>query len=1381
MAEDDAFAGIEDVFPATPGQAGMLFETLATPDYPVNRGLMVARLPADLDVARFQDAWAQVIARHQALRSRLLWEGLSEPVLVIENEVKPAWELRELTGPDYQDRLEDLIIQMREGPFDLSQAPTTKQVLVRCPDGFRLLWLMHHGLMDDWSVEVAYRESAALYAGETLPPAMPYRDFADWRAGRDADPYWTDLLAGHDGPTQLGFAAPAGAVGGQPHKTQIRHLPIAPLAEAAREMRVTTGAVLAAAWSLVVQRLSGSEDVTFGLATTERPSELPGAESAMGLFVATHPARLTLDDAATFRDVAEARNRAFIEGRGRLVPLLSELSGEGLPFDTILSIKAIGAGGAQSLYSDVITRSHSSFPLAMIIRPEEEVTLTALYSPDRFADRDIETLLEIFVRTLKAVPGSVDQPACTLAVDKDVDCGPSLAASPLLPGAIAAADADAPALRDDLGTVSYRDLDRLAAAFATQMAEAGVGAGGRVGILLPRGATAVAAFLAAWRLGAAYIPLDPAQPDERLQQMVEAGQADAILAAPAYQTRLAGKVVVADPSAPPRETRHETRPDEAAYVMFTSGSTGVPKGVRVSHGNLAASTAARPVYYADRPDRFMVVSPFGFDSSVAGIYWTLSSGGTLVVPSADEVRDIPALARRIRGEAVTHILCLPSLYDLLLGHAPDLQSLRCVILAGEPVPAPLIARHEGLRPGARLVNEYGPTEATVWCAAAELRADEATVPIGRAIPGAELSVHDGLGRPVPDGIAGELWVGGAGVAGYLGDDSDAFGVFAGKRRYRTGDYVRRRADGQLTYLGRRDAQVKINGQRVELGEVEARLAAIGDVGEVAVIVQSGRLIAFVSGEVPDLDRIEGPMRPSRVVPLDTLPKTATGKVDRKALAAVPLPTETAQVAPETAQEEALAALWQDVLGLTALPDVTADFFALGGTSLAAMRLVAAIAERLGQPVSLPQLLGEGRSIRQLAALMDRQPDATPAPVKTGYPAPASDGQKALWFAAKLRPTEPHFNLAKVVRIDRALDRGALATLADGLIARHPILGCGLELRDRALTVMPRDALPEIVLEEPQDVTGALHAHTRRPFAMDKGLLWRIVALSDGGETVLAVLIHHTIADGWSLDILMEDVAALLMGETLPAPDAAPVHERALTAPPEPWVAMLEGVKAGPRLPTVRPLPERSQSAGLLAQRCLDGDHLAALKTLAAGKGASLFAPLWAATATWLASETGEADTLIAVSHAGRSAPGLARSIGCFTHALPYRLDTAGSFDGLVDRAADRLATIRIHEDVDLAKLPLPAPEAPRGYLTAFTSVALQFNDFDWARMRLPDGVTPVEFIPLVTSYFEVSIEWTLRGDDLICRILAREDIYDQACVEGWLDRLLATAARVAAG
>ncbi|MEM1233914.1 MAG: AMP-binding protein, partial [Pseudomonadota bacterium] len=817
------------------------------------------------------------------------------------------------------------------------------------------------------------------------------------------------------------------------------------------------------------------------------------------------------------------------------------------------------------------------------------------------------------------------------------------------------------------------------------------------------------------------------------------------------------------------------------YVMFTSGSTGVPKGVVVSHGNLAASTAARPIYYDDRPERFMVVSPFGFDSSVAGIYWTLSTGGTLVVPSAEEVRDIPALAERIKAEGVTHILCLPSLYDLLLGHAPALASLRCVILAGEPVPAPLITRHESLRPGARLVNEYGPTEATVWCAAAELRAEEASVPIGRAIPGVELSVHDGFGRPVPNGIAGELWVGGAGVARYLGEDGEAFTTYAGKRRYRTGDFVRLRADGQLTFVGRRDSQVKVNGQRVELGEVEARLAMLGDVGEVAVILQSGRLLAFVSGEAPDLDGIEGPMRPSRLVQLETLPKTATGKVDRQALAALALPIDPPQIAPEGQLELALATLWQDVLGLSALPDVTADFFALGGTSLAAMRLVAAIGEKLERPVALPQLLGEGRTVRRLARLLDRQPDAVGTQSVAGYPAPASEAQKALWFAAKIRPTEPYFNLAKAMRVDRVLDHEDLAGLAEALIARHPILGCELALSDRILTVTPVDALPEIVESKESQVEDQLHAETRRPFAMDGGVLWRVVALHGEGTTLLAILIHHTISDGWSLDVLMEDAAALLTGAILPASDAAPAYDRRLIAPLEPWAEMLHGAKAGPRLSPDRPLPERSKSAGFLTERRLDADSLTALKAMASRKEASLFAPLWSATATWLAAETGEADTLMAVSHAGRNDPSLARSIGCFTHALPYRLAVSGSFDTLVDRASERLTTIRTHEDVDLAQLPLPKLDAPRAYLTSFTSVALQFNDFDWHRVRLPAGVTPVDFTPQLTSYFEVSIEWTLRGEDLMCRILAREDIYNQSSVEAWIDRLIATVASVSKG
>lgn len=1376
VAEDDPFASIEDVFPASHGQAGMLFEGLARPDYPVNRAVMTARLPADLDVARFQAAWAEVIARHQSLRMRMLWEGLSAPVLVVEQEVLPAWEVLDWRGQDADALLDAKMESLRAAQFDLSLSPTTQQVLAACDDGYRFLWRLHHALMDDWSVEIAFRETAALYAGEVLPAAMPYRDFADWRAGQGEDDHWADLMAGFEGGTRLRFAEPETA-GNRAHVTARREVPIEPLQQVAREMRVTLGAVLTAVWSLVVQRFSGGSDVAFGLATTERPADLPGADEAVGMFVATQPARLILEPEQSLRDVILTRQGALIAAQGRPAPELQQ----GMPFDTILSINESGKGGAQTLYTDVEVYNHSSLPLALVMRPGAELGLVALYSPNRFAGQDIDTLLITLASALRAVPDALDAPAMTLGVEPAEMQGEALGQAPLIPLAIAEADAGAIAVEDARGSMTYAELSARAGAYAAQLQANGVGPGDRIAVLMPRGGACIAAFLASWHIGAAYVPLDPAQPDARLQQMVEEGQVRVVLCDATLAGRLEGPVLTADPTFEGSFDPHETAAEDVAYVMFTSGSTGVPKGVVVTHGNLAASTAARPQWYGDRPERYMVVSPFGFDSSVAGIYWTLAKGGTLVVPEAETVRDIPALAEVVARHQVTHTLCLPSLYDLLLAHADKLASLRCTIVAGEAVPQGLARRHHEKRPGTRLVNEYGPTEATVWCTAADLPDEDGPVPIGAAIPGVTLSLRDAFHRPVPVGTPGELWVAGPGVATYLHGEDPAFVTEGGRRFYRTGDQVRQRADGQLVFLGRRDEQVKIGGHRIELGEVEARLQALPGVTGAAVVAvgpaEALRLVGYVTGvEAPDVASLPTAMQPAHLVTLEALPHTATGKIDRKALAARGVPMAEVAALPEGEMEQALARIWQDILGCPDLPDVTTGFFALGGTSLMAMRLVAAITEQLGQPVSLPLILGPGHTIRTLAAHLEAAPPVAEIE-ETSYPAPATESQKALWLAAKMRPGQPYFNLSKTVRFDRHVSRDELEAAVDLLTLRHEILGCTLALANRQLTLTPIEVRPGIDIEPaPGALDPWLAEQAERPFVMDGGPLWRIAAAVDEQTTVITLCIHHTISDGWSLDVIMQDLVAVLSGSDLAAQTrsfAALQPPRDATEDVQVWDRMLEGAPFGPRLPTDRALPERSAPEGVLAQGSVTEAALDGVLHRAKAAQSTPFAVLWAATALWLQRETGAADSVMAVSHAGRSQPGFDRTVGCFTYALPYRLDLTDCPDltAATAKAAGIAAKALAHEDVAVTSLSLPAGGTPRGYLSSFSPIALQFNDFDWSEGVTVPGVEAIDVTPTLTSYFEVSIEWAIRRGVLHCAVLARADLYDPATVEGWIDRL----------
>ncbi|MFI1888552.1 amino acid adenylation domain-containing protein [Streptomyces jumonjinensis] len=544
--------------------------------------------------------------------------------------------------------------------------------------------------------------------------------------------------------------------------------------------------------------------------------------------------------------------------------------------------------------------------------------------------------------------------------------------------------------------LSRGELDAWAARIASRLRAAGVGRGDRVAILAERSAAAVAAVLATVRIGAVYVPVDPAGPAERLDSVLADARPVAMVVTGELGERLTGRgltVVTADEPGirvggesgdgsdrPERTDRPEpVDPGDAAYLIYTSGSTGAPKGVLVEHGQLAASTLARRLVYPGAPV-FLLLSPLAFDSSAAGLWGTLTAGGRLIVAGPDEYRDPERLVGLIERHAVTHMLCVPSLYDTVLAAAErdgmaGLRSLTTVIVAGEVLPEVLLRRHTRALGDAVLVNEYGPTETTVWASYQHCDAS-GTADIGRPVPGARLYVLDEARRLMPRGATGELYIGGAGVSrGYFRRPDATRRVFSpdpftgdGGRMYRTGDLVRWTEGGALEFLGRRDSQVKIRGHRIELGAVETALRACPGVREAVVVPDAGRtrLFGFVLAEYGaerDIDpvlirgllaaKLPEAAVPARLRVMDAFPVTSNGKADRAALAELTGAAERARPEPDGPRGGApgdplsqVAAAWAEVLEISEVP-TTVDFFELGGHSLMILGLQGALERHTG--------------------------------------------------------------------------------------------------------------------------------------------------------------------------------------------------------------------------------------------------------------------------------------------------------------------------------------------------------------------------------------------------------------------------------------------------
>jgi amino acid adenylation domain-containing protein len=885
---------IEAAFPLTPLQEGMLYHTIRDPAAGTYHVLCSAVLDGDLDSEHFARAWELAVERHAALRTFFTWEGRERPLQAVRGTANVDVERL-----DWRDRSEvaqaeawnDLLSRDRTRGFDLASAPLMRVTLAQTDaKRHRLLWSMHHAIMDGWSALVVLdevmRDYASLVSGRVpVVAATPRFDrFVGWLDAQDRasdETFWRAALDGFSEPVSLPGALRSRSPSGRREtttlaltadETRILH-------ETAARLRVTVNTLLMGAWAIMLARHAGRDDVLFGATVSERPAEIAGVDRAAGLYLSTVPVRapaqrgeplgawlralqLALTNARTHGAPGLAANQHW-SGVAAGSPLFESLVVfENFPADAMRPFTSADAANRAS--SDGLVLSSASMdvpndvPLVLLAMPGNQLTLNVIVDPAAVRP-DVAARLPAQLRTVLAdFAGNADRAVDAIEILDDTEralLSEWSGAATILPNAPdvlhrftrqVLENPAAIALQTETAVVSYGALDRHAHRLAHRLAEAGLGEGTVVGLLAERSVDAIAGMLAALEIGAAYAPLDPHSPAARVNAI--ARSLDAVLVATSFARVLDADVrtlpLDTASSLPDAPVARATSASSPAYVVFTSGSTGQPKGVIVERGHLAASNAARDIYYPAPPRSFLLLSSIAVDSSVAGIYWALGTGGTLVLPTARAEQDVDSLARLIERAGVTHTLLVPSLLRALLESVEPhrLATLECVIVAGEACGADVVRLHAQRLPQALLHNEYGPSEATVWATAGVLGfADDAPVTIGRPIPGTTIRLLDETLRPVPAGAIGEICIGGANVArGYVGLPDETARRFvadpsiASGRLYRTGDRGRFLPDGRIEFLGRADEQIKVRGFRVEPEEIERALGEHPGVREAAV-------------------------------------------------------------------------------------------------------------------------------------------------------------------------------------------------------------------------------------------------------------------------------------------------------------------------------------------------------------------------------------------------------------------------------------------------------------------------------------------------------------------------------------------------------------------
>lgn len=978
---------------------------------------------------------------------------------------------------------------------------------------------------------------------------------------------------------------------------------------------------------------------------------------------------------------------------------------------------------------------------------------------------------------------------------------------------------DAPAVVQHERTLSYRELVTRAATLARQLRAAGAAPERYVGICARRTPELVVGVLGILASGAAYLPLDLTHPRQRCRDMLADAGATLVVADDAGRSHLGEDAATfLSPAVQPAVDLSEVDAGPAvgenvAHVLYTSGSTGRPKGVLNTHANVVGFvTACRQWVAGIGPQmRSLGVSALNFDAATVDLYVPLAHGGSVALTTDEDRADPARLQRFAAAHRVTWGLVTPAMLTLL--DPAGLPDFRVVLSGGDVVPPELVEPWTD-RPDRHFYDIYGPTEATVGQIATELRGRwTEPLPIGRALPGHRAYVLDETGRPVPPGEVGELYLSGVGIArGYLNRPGltaerflpDPFSDRPGARMYRTGDLVRQLPTGDLAYLGRRDGQVKVRGQRIELGETEAVLRSHPQVTDAAVVAVAGpagaELVAFVTPvDAPAraelrqyaADRLTPAMVPRWVCHLPRLPLTPGGKVDRAALRGQ-AEHLVQQGGTDDETTDGLAGLWQQVLGGPP-PEPDEDFFAAGGHSIAAMRLVAEIRARLGRDVSVEDIFA-GRTLAGLAARVAAAAPLAGAELTAGHPPVLSASQRRMWFLEQLAPQLTAYNIVFAERLRGPLDIPALQAALAAVAERQDLLRWRIEARDGEPYAVcdPPGPVPLPVRPVTEaELADRVAEVAARPFDLSAGPLWSAeLHRLDAQDHVLTLAFHHAIVDGWSQEQLYADLVAAYTAARAGQPARLPElpyryadyvawlaarEQQRGEADRQWWADHLAGAPTVLDLPRDRSRPPVQTYAGELVRHRLPVALASRVRELAGRLGATSSQVVLAALGQALRRLTGHTDLVLGVVHADRGVAALHEVVGFFVDIVPVRLriDDDASFAAAVTGCRDAYLAATAHPAAPLDRIveTLGVPRDPSR--SPLVQVLFNSYHFGQAPLALPDvSAEPLPVRP-PGSPFDLTVYLLERDGTLVLELLYNRDLYDAGRITRFVADLVA--------
>lgn len=1054
------------VHPLSFAQQRLWFINQLASETPAYNIPIIIDLTGHVNIAVLEQSLNEIIRRHDILRTNfIISEG--KPVQVIKSAAPltlSVEDLREFSESESTKQVQSLTTEIAQQPFDLSCQLLLHAKLLRLAEQkYRLLLTLHHIIADGWSMGVLIRELATLYEAfsQEKPSPLPelpiqYIDFTYWQhqwlQSERIQPlleYWKQQLSGDLPVLNLPTDHPRSPVQtfkGAQAKLVLPQTLTKALKRLSHQEGVTLFMTLLAAFKTLLYRYTGQTDILVGSPIASR--NRAEIETLIGFFVNILVLRTNLNGEPSFREllsrVKSTALAGYVHQNLPFEKLVEELQpGRDLSYNPLFQVAFVLQNvplptpklsdisiTCQEGYSDT-----AKFDLTLFMEDREQGLVGTLeYDTDLFHADTMTRMLGHFQTMLEGIVANPDEnisdlPLLTAAEhqtmlvkwnDTQVDYPRDLCIHQLFEQQVERTP-NAIAVVFENQKLTYRELNNRANQLAHYLQKLGVKPEVLVGICVKRSLDMVVGLLGILKAGGAYVPLDPAYPQDRLGFMLSDSQVKVLLTQeklvvglPEHQAHIVCLDVCLDTDESLIVAGSEENPtcevtaENLAYIIYTSGSTGIPKGVQINHRNLVHSTVARMSYYHKHVTSFLLLSSFAFDSSVAGIFWTMCQGGTLYLPQEGEEREISKLIELISRYRVSHLLCLPSLYSLLLEQAQlgQLDSLSTVIVAGEPCPKKLVQRHLNLCSTTSLFNEYGPTEGTVWssvynCCSLEPRTQ---IPIGRPIANTQIYLLDSHLQPTPVGFPGQVYISGDGLArGYLNLPlltaekfiPNPYSDEPGSRLYKTGDLACYLSDGNIEFLGRIDNQVKIRGFRIELGEIEAVLTQHPAIQASVVLVHEDeldfkRLVAYVVFQPEQVltvtemrrfleSKLPNYMIPTTFVMLETLPLLPNGKVDKQSLAAPEIlrpELEVAYVKPQTELEQIIATVWQEVLHLEKA-GVNDNFFDLGGHSLLIVQVNSKLQEVFKRNLSVVEIF-QNPTIKSLAQYLSQKSEDVPS-------------------------------------------------------------------------------------------------------------------------------------------------------------------------------------------------------------------------------------------------------------------------------------------------------------------------------------------------------------------------------------------------------------------